>query len=203
MSIESVMPSNHLILSCPLLHLPLIFPSISLLQWVSSSHQVPKILRLQLQHQSFQWIFRTDFLYNWLVWSPCSPRDSQKSSPTPQFKSINCLVLSLLYGPVPTSIHDYWKNHSFDKTDLYWQSNISAFNILSRFTIAFLPMSKHLLISWLQPPSTVIVEPKKIKSVTVSIVSPFICHEMMGPGAMISVFCFVLICFVLVQESYL
>ena len=47
-----------------------------LFQWVSSSHQVDKILEFQLQHQSFQWIFRTDFLYDWLIWSPCSPRDS-------------------------------------------------------------------------------------------------------------------------------
>ena len=60
-----------------------------LFQWVSSSHQIAKILKLQLQHQSFQWIFRVDFLYDWLVLSPCSPRDSQESSPTPQFKKIN------------------------------------------------------------------------------------------------------------------
>ena len=58
-----------------------------LFQWVSSSHQIAKVWELQLQHQSFQWIFRTDFLYDWLVWSPCSPRDSQESSPTPQFKA--------------------------------------------------------------------------------------------------------------------
>ena len=62
------------------------------------------------------------------------------------------------------------------------------FNMLSRFVIAFLPRSKRLLISWLQSPSTVILEPKKIKSVTVSIVSPSICHEVMGPNAMILVF---------------
>ena len=62
-----------------------------------------------------------------LVWSPCSSRDSQESSPTPQFKSINSLALSLLYGPTLTSIHDYWKNHSFDCTDLCWQCNVSAF----------------------------------------------------------------------------
>ena len=61
-------------------------------------------------------------------------------------------------------------------------------NMLSRFVIAFLPRSKHLLISWLQLPSTVILVLKKIKSVTVSIVFPFICHEMMGPDAMILVF---------------
>ena len=59
-----------------------------LFQWVSSSHQVAKVLELQLQHQSFQWIFRTDFLQDWLVLSPCSPRDSPESSPVPQFESI-------------------------------------------------------------------------------------------------------------------
>ena len=63
-------------------------------QWVSSSHQGAKVLELQLQHQSFQWIFRTDFLQDWLVWPPCSPRDSQESSPTLQFKSINSSALS-------------------------------------------------------------------------------------------------------------
>ena len=62
------------------------------------------------------------------------------------------------------------------------------FNTLSRFVIAFLPSSKHLLISWLQAPSAVILEPKKIKFVTVSIVSPSICHEVMGPDAMILVY---------------
>ena len=66
-------------------------------------------------------------LYGWLVWSPCSPRDSQESSPA-QFKSISASVFSLLYGPTFTSIHDYWKNHSFDYMNLCWQSNISAFS---------------------------------------------------------------------------
>ena len=83
-------------------------------QWVSSLHQVAKVLEFQLQHQSFQWIFRTDFLYDGLVGSPCSLKDPQESSPTPQFKSINSSALSFLYSPTLTSIHDYWKNHSFD-----------------------------------------------------------------------------------------
>ena len=61
------------------------------------------------------------------------------------------------------------------------------FNMLSSFVVAFLPRSKHLLISWLQSPSVVILKPKKIKSVTVSVVSPSICHEVMGPDAMILV----------------
>ena len=105
-------------------------------QWVSSLHQVAKVWVFQLQHQSFQWIFRTDFLWDWLVWSPCSPRDSQESSPTPQFKSINSSELSFLYSSTLTSIHDYWKNHSFDYTDLYRQSDVSAFvDTLSRFVI--------------------------------------------------------------------
>ena len=94
MSIELVMPSNNLILCRPLLLLPSIVPSIRVFSNQSvSSHQVAKVLEFQLQQQSFQWIFRTDFLYNWLDWSPCSPRDSQGSSLTPQFKSINSLAL--------------------------------------------------------------------------------------------------------------
>ena len=64
----------------------------------------------------------------------------------------------------------------------------SVFNTLSRFIIGFLPTSKHLLLSWLQSPFTVILEPKKMKSVTVSFFSPSICHEVMGPDAMIFVF---------------
>ena len=103
------------------------FPASGSFEWVSSLHQVARVLEFQLQHQSFQWTFRTDFLSDWLVLSPCSPRDSQESSPTPQFKSINSLALSLLYGPTLTSIHDYWKNHCFDYLDLCQQSNVSAF----------------------------------------------------------------------------
>ena len=72
--------------------------------------------------------------------------------------------------------------------DLCWQSNVSAFIMLSRLVIAFIPRSKHLLISWLQSPSAVILEPPKIKSLIVSIVSSAICHEVMGLDAMILVF---------------
>ena len=85
-----------------------------LFEWVGSLHQVAKVLEFQLQHQSFQWIFSTDFLYDGLVGSPCSIKDPQESSPTPQFKSINSSALSFLYSPNFKSIHDYWKNHSFD-----------------------------------------------------------------------------------------
>ena len=89
-----------------------------LFQSVSSSHQVAKVLELQLQHQSFQRIFSVDFLSDWLVWSPYCPRDSQESCPTPQFKSINSLTLSLLYGPTLIFVHDYWRHHSFEYMDL-------------------------------------------------------------------------------------
>ena len=115
MCIESVMPSNHLILCHPLLLLPSIFPSIRVFSNESVLHiRWPKYWEIQLQHESFQWIFRTDFLEDGLVGSPCCPRDSQESSQTPQFKSINSSALSFLYSSTLTSIHDYWKNHSFD-----------------------------------------------------------------------------------------
>ena len=96
------------------------FPHHSHFQWVSTSPQVAKVLELQPQYQSFQWIFKITFLYYWLVWFPSSPSDSQESSPTLQFKSINSLLLGFLYSPTLTSIHGYWKNHSFDYTDLFW-----------------------------------------------------------------------------------
>ena len=83
-----------------------------ILQWVGSSHQVAKVLELQLQ--PFQWTFRVNLLYDWLVWSPCCPRDSQESSPAPQFESTNSSALGFLYSPTLTSVHDYGKNHSFD-----------------------------------------------------------------------------------------
>ena len=85
----------------------------SLFQWVNSSHEVAKGLEFQLQHHSFQRNPRADLLQNGLVGSLCSPRDSQESS-TPQFKSINSLVLSFLHSPTLTSIYDDWKNHSLD-----------------------------------------------------------------------------------------
>ena len=96
-------------------------------QWVNSSHEVVKVLEFQHQHQSFQRTLRTYLLQDGLVGSPCSPRDSQESSPTPQFKSITFLVLSFLHSPTLTSIHDHWKNHSLDQMEPFWQSNVSAF----------------------------------------------------------------------------
>ena len=116
--------------------------------------------------------------------SPCYPKDSQEFSPVTQFKSISFSVLSLLYGPTLTSIQKYWKNHSLDNLDLCWQRSL-LFNMLSRFVIAFLPRSKGFLIPWLQSPSAVVLESKKIKSATVSIFPIYLpwsdgtrCHDL-------------------------
>ena len=113
LSIESVMPSNHLILCCPLLLLLSIFPSIRVffsesalcIRWpkywnfsfnISPSNEHPGLISYGV------------------VGSLCSPRDSQESSPTPQLKSINSSAFNSFYGATLTSIHDYWKNHSLD-----------------------------------------------------------------------------------------
>ena len=98
------------------------------------------------------------------------------------------LTLYIFYGPARISIHDYWKDHSLDYTDLFWQSDVFAFSHMSRFVIAFLQRNNCLLILWLQSPSTVILEPKKRKSVTASTFSHSIHHEVIGPVAMISGF---------------
>ena len=92
---------------------PQSLPASEFFQWVNSSNEVAKGLEFQLQHHSFQRNPRADLLQNGPVGSPCSPRYSQESSPTPRFKSINSLALSVLYGPT-LYVHDYWKNHSFD-----------------------------------------------------------------------------------------
>ena len=132
-----------------------------LFQWVNSSHEVAKVLEFQLQHHSFQRNPRACLLQNELVGSPCSPRDSQESSSTPQFKSINSSVLSFLHSPTLTSIHDHWKNHSLTRRTFVGKVMSLLLNMLSRLIITFLPRSKCLLISWLQSSSAVILEPPK------------------------------------------
>ena len=114
MSIELVLPSNHLILCCPLLlclqsFLASGFFPVSQL-FASGGQSIGVSASASVLSMNIQdW-----FPYNWLIGSLCSPRDSQESSPTPQFKSINSSALSFLYSPSLTSIHDYWKNHSLD-----------------------------------------------------------------------------------------
>ena len=117
MSTRSVMPSNHLILCHPLLLLPSIFPSIRVFTNKSALHtRWPK-------YCSFSFSISPSNEYSGLT----SFRiDSQESSPAPEFKIINSLVFSFLYGLTLTSIHDCWKNYNFDYRDLCQQSNVSA-----------------------------------------------------------------------------
>ena len=128
MSIESVTSSNHLILCRPFLLLPSIFPSIR-----GFSKESALLIRWP-KYWSFSFSISPSSEYSGLIYFridwfdlPSSPRDSQKSFPTLQFKSISSSVISLLYGPTLTSIYDYWKNHSFDYIDLCQQNNVSAF----------------------------------------------------------------------------
>ena len=90
-------------------------------------------------------------------------------------------MLVPLYGPVLTTVHDHWEEHSHDYTDFVGTVIPLLFNTLSRFVIVFLPRSNHLLLSWLQSASAVILEPKKRKSVTTSTFPPSICYEVMKP----------------------
>ena len=153
MSNESVVLSNHLILCYPLL-LPSIFPNIR----AFSKEAALPIRWPRYGNISFSNSPSNEYsgLISFLVWSSWRPRDSQVSSLAPQFESFNSSALSLLYGPTLISVHNYWKNYSFDYTDLCWQSDLFAsYTTLSSFVIAFLPRS--LLISKLQSPSIVIL----------------------------------------------
>ena len=188
MSIESVLPSSHLILCRPLLLQPSISPSIR----VFSRESVLCIRWPKYWSFSFSispsngYSGLTSFRMDWLDLLAV-PRDSQESSPAPQFESIISLVFSLLYDPILISIHDYWKNYCFDIWTFIGKVISLLFITLSRFVIAFLPRSKRLLISWLQSPFSVILEPKKIKSVIV-IFPPSIYYEVMGLDTRILVF---------------
>ena len=187
MSIESVMPSSHLILCCPLLLLPPIPPIIR--DFSSES-------TLCMRWPKY-WIFSFSispskehpgqifFRMGWLDLL-CSPGDSQESSPTPQFKSIYSSVLSFLHSPTLTFIHDHWK--ALTRQTFVGKVMSLLFNMLSRLVITFLSRSKCLLISLLQSPPAVILEPKKVKCDTISTLSPSNSHEVMGPDAMIFVF---------------
>ena len=154
---DAIQPSHPL----PSPSLPdLIFPSKQgLSQWVGSSHQWPK-------YWSFSFSISPSNKYLGLISLriDCLDRLAVQGilkSPASQFKGISSLVLGLFYCQALTSIHDYWKNHSFDYADFVGKVMSLLFNTLSRFVIVFLPKSKRLLISWLLSPSAVILEPKK------------------------------------------
>ena len=127
MSIESVIPPNHLIICCPILIWPSIFPSIRVFSNESALPiRLPKYWSFSFNiSPSNEHSGLISFRMDWL--DLLAVQGALKSSPTPQFKSINSSTLSFLYSPTLTSIHDYWENHSLDETDLCWQSNVPSF----------------------------------------------------------------------------
>ena len=131
MSIESVMSFNHLILYCPLLLLLSVFPSIRVFSSESALHiRWPEYWSFSFSsNPSSEYLGLISLRIDWfdLLTFQGTLKTFPRSSPAPQFKRINSSVLSPLYGPILTSIHDYWKNNSFDYMDLCWQSNVSDF----------------------------------------------------------------------------
>ena len=123
-----------------------------------------------------------------MVGSPCSPRDSQESSPKPQFKSINSSALSFLIVQLSHPYMASGKTIALTRWTFVDKVMSLLFNMLSKFVTEFLYTSKILLVLWLQSVSAVILELKKRKSATVSTFPPSICHEVMGLNAMILVF---------------
>ena len=183
-SIESVMPSNQLILCLPLLLLPSIF------------HSIRSFPMSQLFTSGGLSIGASVSVLpmNTQVWFPLGLTGLISLLSKGLSRVFSNTTVWKFFGAQPS----LWSNFSIctwllEKpvlTRLTFVGKVMAllFNMLSRFVIPFLPRGKHLLISWLQSPSTVILEPKKIKSVTVSIFSPFICHEVIVLDAMILVF---------------
>ena len=183
------MPSNHLLLCHPLLLLLSISPSIRVFSSESALHiRWPKYWSFSFSiSPSNEYSGMVSCRINWFDLLVVQ-RTLKEFSPVQQFESINSLALSLLNGITLTSTPEYWKNHSFDYMDLWWQNDASAFNMLSKFVIAFLSRSRCLLISWLQLASSVILESRERKSVTATTFSSSLCHKVMGLDAMILVF---------------
>ena len=185
---ELVMPSNYLVLFHPLLLLPSVFSSI----WVFSNESTLHIK--WPKYWSFSFSISPSNEYSGLIsfridWLDLLAVQGALKSPSQHCSSEASILWHSAFFMVQLSyLHDYWQNNSFHYMDLCQRSNVSLFNMLSRLVLTFLPRSKHLLISWLQSPSAVILEPNKIKSFTVSIVFPFICHEVKRLDAMILVF---------------
>ena len=189
MSIELVMPSNHLIICCPLLLLPLVFPSIR----VFSNESVLHIKWPQYRSFSFSISpsneysglisFRMDWLDLLAVQGTLKSLLQYHSSKASMLLRSAFFIVQLSYPYMTTG-----KTIALTRQTFVGKVMSLLLNMLSRLVIAFLPRSKHLLISWLQSPSAVNYEPQKIKSVTVFIVSPSICHEVTGSHTMILVF---------------
>ena len=173
------MLSNHLILCGPLFLLLSIFPSIRVFKWVSSLHQVAKVLEFQLQHQLFNeysWFisFRIDWFDFLTVQGTLKSllQDHSSKASIPQCSAFFMVQLSHPYMTIGKTI-------ALTRWNFVDKVMSLLFNMLSRLVITFFPKSKCLLISRLQSQSSVILEPRKTKSVTVSTVSPSISHEVM------------------------
>ena len=189
MSIESVMPSNYLILCRPLLLLPSIFPSIRFFANESIVHiRWPKYWSFSFSiSPSNEYSALISFRMNWL--DLLAVQGTLKS--LLQYHSSNASILRRSAFFTVQISHPYMttgKTIALTRWTFVGKVISLLFNMLSRLVITFLPRSKHLLISWLQSPFAVILDPRKIKSDTVSIVSPCISHEVMGPDALIFVF---------------
>ena len=183
------MPSNHLILCCPLLLLPSFFPSIRVFSDES-------VLRIRWpNYWSFSFSISPSNEYSGLISFRMDPLDFLAVQGTLksllQHHSSKASILRCSAFFIVQLSHPYMitgKNIALTRQPFVGKVMSLLYNMLSRLVIAFLPRSKCLLISWLQSPSAVILEPPKIKSLTVSTVSPSICHEAMGPDAMILIF---------------
>ena len=188
MSIELVMPFYHLILSCPLLLPPSIFPSIRVFS-NESVHQIrwPKYWSVSFSISPCnEYSKLISFRMNWL--DLLAVQETLKN--LLQYSSKAWILQCSAFFIVQLSSAYMTTGETIALSRRTFVSKVMSllFNMLSRLVITSLPRSKHLLISWLQSPSVVILEPPKIKSSTVSIVSPSICHEVMGPDAVILVF---------------
>ena len=188
MSIELVVPSNHLILCHPLLLLPPIFPSIRVFSNESALHiRWPKFWSCSFNISPFnEYSGLISFRMDWV--NLLAVQGTLKS--LLHYSSKASILQHSAFFTVQLSHPDMTTGKTIVLTRRTFVGKVMSllFNMLSRLVITFFPRSKRLLISWLQSPSAVILEPKKIKSVTVSIVSPSICHEVMGPDVMILVF---------------
>ena len=188
MPIELVMPSNQLILCCPHLLLPSIFPSIR----VFSNESALRIRRPE--YWSFSLSISPSNEYSKLVsfridWFDLfAVQGTLKSSPAPQFESINSLAFSLLNGSTLTSVHAYRKTQSLTLWTFVTKVMSLLFNMLCRFFIAFLWSSKCLLISWLQSLSAVILEPSQNKICQCFHFFPFYYHSLLSHAFLLFMF---------------
>ena len=185
MSIELVMPSNHLILFCPLLLLPSIFPSIRVFSNESALRiRCPKYwsfsFNISPSNEHPGLTFRMDWLDLLAVQGTLKSLLQHHSSKASILQHSAFFIVQLSHPYMTTG-----KTIALTRWTFVGKVMFLLFNMLSRLVITFLPRSKRLLISWLQSPSTVILEPRKIKSLTVSL---SICHELMGLATMILVF---------------